>query len=275
MALMEIPRTFQKEPRFHEDVEIKTVSRANSWEIVQAAQLYFKSWNQYGLCQTPEEAFRKVANFDPESAFLLVDKSNPQKGVIAAINTIPVFEPEGMRGILKNLDTYKKVENASLLHQKAANPNYVLCFSVTADLDSIPKVRRGNKYISPSRYLIEGIPTPVNVRKIAYSKVLGPVDEKKTLFDFYWDSLDKTDTSPLGPIGMHEHYGGLVAAVFNQSRTEDIFGGKGNILVLYPRTPEEKVHFDMIKDNRKKIKNGKLNNMPYEKIGTNVLFTDY
>jgi hypothetical protein len=276
MAMSETLRPFPKETKIHDDVKIITMNEANSWEQMQAAILYYHSWHQYGLCNHPSNAWTKMKRFDPLHTHLLIDNKDKENGVIAVINTLSIFEPEGINGIMQNYGTYERVEKTSMSHQRATvSPNYLLCFSVAADLNYNHKVKSENGHRSPSKHLILELSNPPFSRKIAYSRVKGPVGGKQSLFDFYHQHYDQDDTDPLGPVGMHEHYGGLVVAVLNRSREEDTIGGRGNILVAYPNNSMEQTHFDRIKSIRKDVKKYKLYAKPYEKVGSNVIYTDY
>ena len=52
--------------------------------IIEVANIYFKRWNELGLCDTPEEALKKIKAFCDNTYVLM----KPGGEIIAAVNTV-------------------------------------------------------------------------------------------------------------------------------------------------------------------------------------------
>ncbi len=221
------------------------LSEADSLLYPQLTDIFFQAWHNEGLCENPDTAERKVYSFDPEEAFAVIDKDTGL--ALAMINTLPV-EVANIEDLCRKFPTYSSVEFASISHHKATFPNFRICFSVVATPGF--RVLRGESSQTESlaSFLLRNLPQNLNIHQIAYSRYSNIAPNTK-LADYYLANLD--DPKMLGPVGMHEHLGGLAVAFLEGSRPEDLRGGGGNILVLYPNTPEEQQHFDHLKKARR------------------------
>lgn len=228
-----------------ENPQVVSLSKAGRYIYGQLADIYFFSWNREGLCDSLDEASLKINSFDPEETFIVSDTSSGL--VLAMINTLPV-RAASIEDLCRQLPTYKSVEEASSKAQKVFQPNFRICFSIVASPGF--RILRGEssqgKTESLSSFLIRNLPQSPKIHQIAYSRY-STITPNTNLVDYYFANLNNPQA--LGPVGMHEHLGGLAVAFIENSRPEDTRGG-GNILVLYPNSEEEQLRFDRIKKAR-------------------------
>lgn len=207
--------------------------------LPQLAKIYFQTWSDQGLCTSLAEAEAKMAAFDPESCFVLVDSSGK---AYALIQTLPVKLP-ALADLPKHYPTYASVEAASKEKNRPKNPNFVICFSINA----LPgyRVRTDDQTLSLPRYLINALPTE-DTNQVAYSRF----DASPTIppLEYYLDH--RNNPKSLGPVGMHEYFGALTGFIISSSRPEDIKSAGSNILVVYPKNGAEAAAFAKAKAER-------------------------
>ena len=85
-----------------------------------------------------------------------------------------------------------------------------------------------------------------DMRTIAYSRV------SDVGVRFIVDHVLQGFSNPkiLGAAGMHEHFGGIIQAVYAGSWPEDTRGGASNVIVWYPKSEDEARLFREIKEQR-------------------------
>ncbi len=215
--------------------------------LPQLAKIYHETWRAEGLCSSEADAIEKMAAFNPEDTFVVIDDETGE--AYALIQTLPVTTPL-LVNIPTEYPTYRSVENKCKAHAEATNPNFVICFSINV----LPGYR---VQVSPdtdwslARFLIDGLPVPPNANRVAYSRFShydGP-----TPLDFYLDHL--ADPRSLGPVGMHENIAGpkksgITFAIIEEARPEDVNGGRANVLVVYPKNDAERDAFEAARTRR-------------------------
>lgn len=244
-----------------ENPRVVRLSEAGRYLHGQLADIYFFSWNRESLCDSLDEANRKVNSFDPEEAFVVIDENTGL--ALAMINTLPVHAVS-IEDLCRQFPTYNSVEEASCKAQKVFQPNFRVCFSIVAS-PGFRILRSQDRTESLASFLIKNLPQNPKVHQIAYSRYSN-IPPNTKLVDFYLNNLENPQL--LGPVGMHEHLGGL-AVSFLEGARPDKNGGGGNILVLYPNSEEERIKFDRIKKTRlaKKL-------ATFKKIGGHTFFLD-
>lgn len=234
-------------------VEIKTLAELGIDGVFQAARVYFDAWHEADnwentLCPDFPHALHRMKTYDRENTRVLLDEN---KNIIAVLNTLPFYAKRGIADIIQAFPTYSDLEWSSRRFERPDGhmPNYLICFSITADKGH--KIRTTQGSVSPSQFLLENFNNPWKARKLAYSRFKGPVPMGQNLEKFYFDNIKTGNTNVLGAVGMHEHYGGIAVAFLSGSRPEDTEGGKGNVLVIYPKNEEERRFFNLLKFIRK------------------------
>lgn len=209
--------------------------------LPQLATIYYQTWQAEGLCGSLTEAAEKMAAFDPENAYIIIDEA--KEIVYALIQTLPIHLPS-LAYLPHVFPTYRSVEEACLAHSKAINPNFLICFSINV----LPGYRIGltqEKTQSLSRFLLKNLPVPSGANRVAYSRFNAIEGDP---LEFYLKHLN--DTRAWGAVGIHE-IEGVTAFIIKNARPEDIRGGGCNIPVVYPKTPEEAAQFTRIKAMRR------------------------
>jgi hypothetical protein len=211
----------------------------------QLADLYFKAWNGEGLCDTREQARHVIDSLDLSETFVVEDGGN----VYAMINTLPAHTPDVADLFLRFL-SYSAVQRKSMADRadppsKDQNPNYRICFSITAKKEEgkdfkCPSQSPDGKFLSLFRFLILNLPNEPGVRKIADSRMTGV---KGDPVDFYFENRIKR----AGPVSMHEHNGALTIGIVEGSRPRDTASGGTNVWVAYPIDDEETAGFNRYK----------------------------
>ncbi len=221
-------------------ISVERVGDKQAELLPQLAQIYFQTWQAEGLCPSLTEAADKMAAFNPQDTYVVID---PEGKIYALIQTLPVNLPS-LAYLPYRFPTYKSVETASARRQKADNPNYLICFSINA-LPGYRVTAPEGETQSLARFLLTHLPTACV--KVAYSRFChydGPA-----LLDFYLKNLG--NSQKLGAVGMHENLGGLTVAIIAGSRPEDMRGGGANVIVLYPKNEPEAAKITTIKAARR------------------------
>lgn len=221
-------------------VSVKRVGARQTELLPQLAHIYFQTWQAEGLCPSLTEAADKMAAFNPEDCYVVID---PGGKVYALIQTLPVNLPS-LAHLPYAFPTYASIEAASASHQKAENPNYLICFSINALPNYRIKLTNSNSQ-SLARFLLTNLPTACV--KIAYSRFCN-YDGPSPL-DFYLKNLG--NSQKLGAVGMHENLGGITFAIISNSRPEDLSGGGANVLVVYPKNEQAAAKIITIKEARR------------------------
>ncbi len=223
------------------NVSVAKVGDRQTHLLPQLATIYYQTWQTENLCGSLTEATNKLTTFDPENAYVVIDGTS--ETVYALIQTLPIQVP-GLESVPDCFPTYASVETACAGHYRTLKPNFVLCFSVNA-LPNYRVVRPDGVTVSLARFLLKSLPVPNAANKLAYSR-FSHLDA--TPLEHYLMHLDNPQA--LGAVGMHEHFGGITAAIINHSRPEDQAGGGANVLILYPKNEAEKTAFAKTKAMR-------------------------
>lgn len=221
-------------------VSVERVGARQAELLPQLAHIYFQTWQTEGLCLSLTEATDKMAAFNPEDTYVVID---PEGKVYAIIQTLPVNLPS-LAHLPYAFPTYASVEAASANHQTDENPNFLICFSINALPNYRIKLSNSNSQ-SLARFLLTNLPTACV--KIAYSRFCnydGP-----TPLDFYLKNLG--NSQKLGAVGMHENLGGITFAIISNSRPEDLTGGGANVLVVYPKNEQDAAKITTTKEDRR------------------------
>lgn len=262
----------QKETIPHHNYEIRNLNLLDPSEIRSAAHVYFDAWHPLDLCTDENEAIAKIVNFSAKDTYLLRDTDNKQ--ILAVLNTLPVIA-KNVSELVTNFPTYRSVEEESVLRNTKRQinpPNFIICFSIAAKEEGKHRIIAGSQKVPPSKYLLENFQKPGTVRKLAYSRVKGPVGEE-TLEQFYYRCALEESNLPLGAVGMHKKYGAIPIAFLTGSREEDVNGGGGNILMVYPQNGEEAGSFRFADESRI-IRKRDGNPIPCVKAGSHIVYTD-
>lgn len=222
------------------DVRIVRVSDQQPEFLDQLAKIYYQTWSGQGLCASLAEAEAKMAAFDPESGFALVDSSGK---AFALIQTLPVELPT-IADLPKLFPSYASVEAASKARRRPEKPNFVICFSINA----LPgyRVQTEDQTLSLPRYLISNLPKDSSSNQVAYSRF--DATPTASPLEYYLDN--RNHPANLGPVGMHEYFGALTGFIITASRPEDIKSAGSNVLVVYPKNEEEAAAFARVKAER-------------------------
>ncbi len=219
-------------------IENPVVMRADdNWGVwhSQLAQIFSQSWTQLAhLPVSLEEAREKVEAFRPNT-FVLVDAAKPEK-VLTQVHLAPVvINHTGRDGMLEFTDrfhTYAAVE-AAATQSAEKEVNALICFSINS------RMGQNKTAIPRSIWLINHLPVPQRVRKIAYSYMWRPG------VNFFLENLGEPKN--LGPLGLHKAKGGAQAfAILRQSRPEHAAVQGSNALAAYPESVEEAVTWHQI-----------------------------
>lgn len=183
-------------------------------------QIYFQSWNQEGLCNTPDDAKSKIELLDPRQAFVLVDLN---RKVLAAIHTLH-SDAQDIYQLCQQYPSYQSVEATSSKRREITSKHFRICFSLIA----LPGYRIQSpdmtRDVSLSQYLIKNLPPEPEIYRIAYSR------------------------HPA--VRLHEHFGAISIAILDQSRPEDKLSCGQNVIMVYPKNDCQKELFEMTKKSR-------------------------
>lgn len=224
------------------NTQIVCASSLSEIPLKSIAGIYSKTWAESGIVIDPETAYTKIARFNPDNIFLLMDSE--RKKTYATLLTALV-EASSITDLVLQLPTYKSVEKLSEESLPHA-PNFLVCFSLNCS-NGYRVVDSLNRELSLARAILTGVPVPHGVRKLGYSFIPN-VPLQTSLADHYLGCLH--DTRKLGPVGMHEALGGITVATIANSRSEHTNAGGGNVLVLYPIDNEEAQVFAEVKRKR-------------------------
>ncbi len=207
----------------------------------QAAELYFRAWERLHLSGSLAEALFKVERFDPKLTLVATD---PNGVAIGTLHRVQVYaaSPAALFSIMP---TYADAERMSMTGGSGTGRYSVdVCFAL-----SVPERIRvvKEKGLTIAQVLLKSVPQEPGVRILAYSRV-NEVAKGVPLLDHVRAGFE--DPRLLGPVGLHEHMGGIAFSVLDASRIEDGKGGKGNVWAIYPSKTEEKLFSD-IKQARK------------------------
>lgn len=228
-------------------------------------RLHQQEWQRLGLCTDPTALESDPTQFDLAETFVLM---TPNQEILAQISTLPVTAAS-IDEIAQRFSTYHDVliasqQEATGAQPKASQPNYRICFTITAERNRRIKIQLPDmsEAKSLSTVLLTEVAKQTKETTLAYSRLAGmdsvrSVDE---LYDHYVQNIAET-TNPnkvaataaenhLGGVGMHERLDGLAVVFFAGSRSADIDGGGGNVIAVYPATPEQTQQFKKIRQTR-------------------------
>lgn len=240
----------------------------------QMRTLHMREWQREGMCFDPAAPESQVDLFNLEESFVIFDPETHR--LLAQINSVPT-DAASLRELCALFPTYRSIVDVSRNHDvPQSDSRYRICFSVTASQDHRLKIM--GKPVSPAGTMLRSMDGLTPEIKIAYSRLGGVPQGTEDLVEFYVEQLRLSQLSnraaqvkarqALGAVGMHEHLGGIVVAILQNSRPEDQRAGGANVLVRYPQTPEE---ISFIKDLRKQRLTGSI---PTEEIDSGILLTD-
>lgn len=224
-----------------EDVSVIRVGPRHKKLLPQLAQVYYRTWQPEGLCSDIDEALAKMGAFNPEDCFV-VTRADSQ--IYALVQTLPVLLPS-FAYLPHAYPTYASVEETCSAHAHSPNPNFIICFSINA----LPgyRVKTNSGSMSLARFLLTRVPAPPGANRLAYSR-FSSVKPGSNLLTHYRKNLLRPEN--LGPVGMHEAFGGLTVALIENSRLEDSRGGGGNVLLIYPKNEAEREAFEAARARR-------------------------
>jgi len=208
----------------NKNIFIKKLSEIYSEKnLKEISKIYFEGWKQNNLCQSFDEAYNKQKNFDQNWSFVILKNQNP----IGILNTIP-FYFDSKNSLPTKFNNYNNIEQISKNKNYDENPNAVLCFSIA----TIPNIKikiNNEKIISLPEYFLKNLQIN-NYKKFTFSR-FNDVPKNETANDFYHKNSD--NKKMLGAAGMHEYFGAETLFVIENSRPEDLKGGKANVIQLY------------------------------------------
>lgn len=203
--------------------------------------------------------------FDLTETFVVM---TPDQEILAQISTLPVAAAN-IDEIVQRFSIYHDVlialqQEATRAQPKADQPNYRICFTITAERNRRIKIQLPDmpEAKSLSTVLLTEVAKQTKETTLAYSRLAGmdsvrSVDE---LYAYYVHNIAETINSNktvataaenhLGGVGMHERLDGLAVVFLAGARPADIDGGGGNVIAIYPSTPEQIQEFKAIRQAR-------------------------
>lgn len=258
-------------------LEINTILKNRSVQLIgsdyrqirsRLVNHYFTAWNPEGLCHTRSEAADRLDAYNHQGIMetsSVVAKRNDKEDFNSLLLATK-FHADSPLDVAEKISNYPSLKFTILGKDKGRYP-ITLCFSITADKGLRVSPAPGKADISLSEFHLSKYPLPSNSFMLAYSRVRGVGN--LTAYEHYINNLNNPKV--IGPTGMHEtKYGGITLLILNKSRPEDSAGGGANFLVLLPRSEGSKLPTRLVMDERRRKKE-----VPYEKIGPFVLFTDF
>lgn len=224
---------------------------------------YFRAWSDQGLCVSPNEAKGRLDRYYEsgvfESSFIV---ARPEREKIYSLLLTVNIRADSTFDLLQKIPRYRSFESR-VIGSDRGREGFSVCFSITSD--SRFRAKKDSATISLSRLNLFEYETPPGYFKAAYSRLAGV--GRSNPYRFYVRNLTKPQI--LGPTGMHEWaYGGVTLAIIKGSRPEDASGGGVNTFILLPRDGTQKEINAQILEGRKR------GCVPYEKIGSFLLFSD-
>lgn len=205
---------------------------------------YYSTWEKSGIHLSRTETEQKIQRFHPDNTYVLQGSNSDR--IVAQIHTVSI-QVSSLNNLVDMFPTYASVERAA---QKPPDEkaNTMICFS----LNCLPgyRIQLDHHTQSTAQTIIKMLPK--TLRKFAYSYMNVP-DEFATsrqLAQHYHQYLREGTQHTGGPVFMHEYFGGLTVAFLEQSRIEHLRAAGGNILVVYPTSPDEAEKFKKAKDSR-------------------------
>lgn len=251
------------EKRILTDVLIKRADSLTSGNKEALAKLFFETWEKENLCNSLDEARRKIAKYDLSATFVLIEKSGEIYGSLFT----KLVKAKNIKYLLTNqIPTYQSVEKYQYKKVEGDYQTFLVCFSLNAKKDFRVKLPIMSKDSSISRFMISTIPFPPNALKGAYSRI-GYLGENNNPLTYYLENL--ATPKKLNSVGLHENFGGITVAIMENSRPEDKKGGGANFYVHYPKDENEQKKINEIKARRLKIR------PEIERVGNIIFFKDY
>lgn len=137
--------------------------------IEQLAQIYHSAWKKAGIELTIDKVRSKMNSFDLSETFVVKDNTDI---IYASIHTLPV-NADNLVQLAKRYKFYNTIEEDSKKAKRRAkvnNPNYRICFSITA-VEGVKVKNEGNQIESLAGFLLRRL--SAGERKVAFSRFAG------------------------------------------------------------------------------------------------------
>lgn len=206
-------------------------------------EVYFPAWSSLGLCCTRNEARELMSLIDLSETFVL---DCEETGACSAIHTLPV-RADSILDLCKSFTRYyttliRSGRDRRDPSSKEKNPNVRICFAISSSEAPGKRVRvlaEDDEDVSRFEYLIKNLPPERGVIKVAQSRMNGVGPGVDPVVHYVQNrGPKKKGSAGIGPVGMHEHIGGIAVCVAKESRPRDKKSGRSNVWVAYPPDTE-------------------------------------
>lgn len=248
------------------DIQVTTLTPKLAEKLMpQIIQLHRREWRRLGLCTDDNDTASRSDLFDLSETTVMTGPDAER--LYAQVNTLPA-EAKNLDALVSQFMTYEAVvlrsmRDAQRPWDKPERPNWRICFSITASQQHRVQLPGMGHPQSLAGHLLDSIPHEPDERMIAYSRFaniqsvgVGSLLDQYLQLSRSAHSRSSSDSEKsqaafrLGAVGMHEYKGGVTVGIIQGARPEDDRGGRANVLVVYPRSAEERTLFAQIRERR-------------------------